>query len=442
MRVPRGLWPRGGLWRHADFLKLWSAETISVFGTQVTALALPFVAIVTLDVSAFEVALLGVIEFAPFILISLPAGVWVDRMRRKYILVVSDVGRALLLATIPVAYWFDVLTIWQLYVVGFAFGALTVFFDVAYQSYLPSLVDRERLVEGNAKLEVSRSAAQIAGPSIAGPVIQVLTAPVAVLADAVSFLGSALFLFGIKREEQLPERKEEQKSRMREELAEGLRYVLGHRYLRWIAASTATFNFFGNAMGAIFLVYAVRELELGPTAIGLIFALANVGYLLGAVATSKISARLGIGPTIVLGAAMGAGALLIPLAPQDSPIPYLIAAEALIAFGLPVYNVTQVSFRQAITPERLQGRMNSVLRFIVWGVIPLGSLVGGAVATAVDLRAAIWLGAIGMSLAFLPVLVSPVRSLREMPEPGEAPAVEDAALPIEGVRPPSVDERV
>jgi MFS family permease len=442
MRVPRGLWPRGGLWRHADFLKLWSAETISVFGTQVTALALPFVAIVTLDVSAFEVALLGVIEFAPFILISLPAGVWVDRMRRKYILVVSDVGRALLLATIPVAYWFDVLTIWQLYVVGFAFGALTVFFDVAYQSYLPSLVDREHLVEGNAKLEVSRSAAQIAGPSIAGPVIQVLTAPVAVLADAVSFLGSALFLFGIKREEQLPERKEEQKSRMREELAEGLRYVLGHRYLRWIAASTATFNFFGNAMGAIFLVYAVRELELGPTAIGLIFALANVGYLLGAVATSKISARLGIGPTIVLGAAMGAGALLIPLAPQDSPIPYLIAAEALIAFGLPVYNVTQVSFRQAITPERLQGRMNSVLRFIVWGVIPLGSLVGGAVATAVDLRAAIWLGAIGMSLAFLPVLVSPVRSLREMPEPGEAPAVEDAALPIEGVRPPSVDERV
>jgi MFS family permease len=441
MRVPRGLWPRGGLWRHADFLKLWSAETISVFGTQVTALALPFVAIVTLDVSAFEVALLGVIEFAPFILISLPAGVWVDRMRRKYILVVSDVGRALLLATIPLAYWFDVLTIWQLYVVGFAFGALTVFFDVAYQSYLPSLVDRDHLVEGNAKLEVSRSAAQIAGPSIAGPVIQVLTAPVAVLADAVSFLGSALFLFGIKREEQLPERKEEQKPRMREELAEGLRYVLGHRYLRWIAASTATFNFFGNAMGAIFLVYAVRELELGPTAIGLIFALANVGYLLGAVVTSKISARLGIGPTIVLGAAMGAGALLIPLAPQDSPIPYLIAAEALIAFGLPVYNVTQVSFRQAITPERLQGRMNSVLRFIVWGVIPLGSLVGGAVATAVDLRAAIWLGAIGMSFAFLPVLVSPVRALRQMPEPGDAAAVEDEAL-LQGVRPPPVDERV
>jgi MFS family permease len=393
-------------------------------------------------VSAFKVALLGVIDFAPFILVSLPAGVWVDRMSRKQILVVADVGRALLLATIPLAYWLDVLTIWQLYAVGFSFGTLTVFFDVAYQSYLPSLVDRDRLVEGNAKLEVSRSGAQLAGPSLAGPLIDLLTAPVALVVDAISFLSSAAFLFRIKREENLPERKkEEEKPRMRAELAEGLRYVLGHRYLRWIAASTATFNFFSNVLFAIFLVYAVRELELSPTALGLIFALANVGYLLGAVATSRISARLGVGPTIVLGAAMGAGTLLIPLAPQDSPIPYLIIGEALVAFGLPLYNITQVSFRQAITPERLQGRMNSVMRFIVWGVIPLGSLVGGAVASAVDLRAAIWLGAIGVSLAFVPVLVSPVRTLRHVPEPVDAARVEDEALPIQGVTPP-VDDRV
>jgi MFS family permease len=442
MKRPRGLWPRGGLWRHADFLKLWSAETVSQLGTQITVLALPLVAIVTLDVSAFKVALLGVVDFAPFILVSLPAGVWVDRMSRKQILVVADVGRAVLLATIPLAYWLDVLTIWQLYAVGFAFGTLTVFFDVAYQAYLPSLVDREQLVEGNAKLEISRSGAQLAGPGLAGPIIELLTAPVALVVDAISFLSSAAFLFRIKRKEQLPERKAEEKPRMRKELGEGLRYVLGHRYLRWIAASTATFNFFSNVLFAIFLVYAVRELELSPTALGLIFALANVGYLLGAVATSRISARLGVGPTIVLGAAMGAGTLLIPLAPQDSPIPYLIAAEALVAFGLPVYNVTQVSFRQAITPERLQGRMNSVMRFIVWGVIPIGSLVGGAVASAVDLRAAIWLGAIGMSLAFLPVLVSPVRTLRHFPEPAEAGPVEDEALPIQGATPPPVDDRV
>jgi MFS family permease len=440
MRLRGRLWPRGGLWRHADFLKLWSAETISQFGTQVTELALPLVAIITLEVSPFEVALLGVVELAPFILISLPAGVWVDRMRRKWILVVADVGRALVLMSIPLAYWLDALTIWQLYAVGFVFGTLTVFFDVAYQSYLPSLVDREQLVEGNAKLEVSRSGAQIAGPSIAGPVIDVLTAPVALVADAVSFLWSAVFLFGIKRQEQLPERKRDEKPRMRAELAEGVRYVLGHRYLRWIAASTATFNFFGSVMFAILLVYVVRDLGLSPTAIGLIFAVGNIGYLLGALVTSRLSSRLGVGPTIVIGAAMGGSSLLIPLAPQSSPIPFLIAAQAITSFGLPIYNVTQVSLRQAITPERLQGRMNSVMRFIVWGVMPLGSLIGGAVASGVSLRAAIWIGAAGMSLAFLPVLLSPVRSLRRVPEPESLPAGD--LLPAPGLTaPPPLDER-
>jgi MFS family permease len=443
MRTPRTVWPRGGLWRHADFLKLWSSETVSQFGTQVTELALPLVAIVTLDVSAFEVALLGVIELAPFILISLPAGVWVDRMPRKQILVVADIGRALLLATIPLAYWLDALSIWQLYAVGFAFGALTVFFDVAYQSYLPSLVEREQLVEGNAKLEVSRSGAQIAGPSIAGPLIDLLTAPIALVADAVSFLSSALFLFGIKREEQLPERTHEEKPRMRGELAEGVRYVLGHRYLRWIAASTATFNFFGSIMFAIYLVYAVRELELSPTAIGFIFAVGNIGYLAGALVTGRISERLGVGPAIVLGAATGAASLLIPIAPQASPIPFLIAAQAITSFGLPVYNVTQVSMRQAITPERLQGRMNSVMRFIVWGVMPLGSLIGGAIATELSLRAAIWVGAAGMTLAFLPVLLSPVRSLRRVPEAAEVASGEGELLPVPGLTaPPPLDDRV
>jgi MFS family permease len=442
MRLRAGLWPRGGLWRHADFLRLWSAETVSQLGTQVSAIALPFVAIVTLDVTAFEVALLGVVEFAPFILISLPAGVWVDRMARLRILVVADLGRAILLASIPFAYALDVLTIWQLYVVGFAVGVLTVFFDVAYQSYLPSLVDRDRLVEGNAKLEVSRSGAQIAGPSIAGPLVQILTAPVAVLVDAVSFLCSGLFLFGIRKKEQVPERKKEDKPRMRAELSEGLRYVLGHRYLRWIAASTATFNFWGNVMFAIYLVYAVRELNLTATAIGFIFAVGSVGYLLGALVTSRISARLGVGPTIVLGAATGAASLLVPLAPESSPIPFLIAAQAITSFGLPIYNVTQVSFRQAITPERLQGRMNSVMRFIVWGVIPLGSLAGGALATAIDLRAAIWTGAVGISLACLPVLLSPVRSLRKMPESVEPTPADEELLVGPGLGPPPVDDRV
>ncbi|MDQ3876384.1 MAG: MFS transporter, partial [Actinomycetota bacterium] len=203
------VWPTGGLWGHRDFLKLWSAETISQFGSQVTGLALPLVAVLTLDVSAFKVSALVVVEFAPFLLISLPTGVWVDRLRRRRILIFGDLGRAALLATIPVAYALDVLTIWQLYGVGFFVGVCTVLFDVAYQSYLPSLVAREQLVEGNSKLEVSRSGAQLAGPALAGVMIEALRAPIAILADAISFLASGLLIFGIrKREEHVATREE------------------------------------------------------------------------------------------------------------------------------------------------------------------------------------------------------------------------------------------
>ena len=439
------LWPRGRLWRHADFLKLWSAETVSQVGSQVSGLALPFVAIVTLDVSAFEVALLGVVEFAPFILVTLPAGVLVDRLPRRPILVAGDVGRAALLATIPLAYAFDVLTIWHLYAVGFAVGVCTVFFDVAYQSYLPSLVARDQLVEGNSKLEISRSGAQIGGPGVAGVVIEILTAPVAILADAISFLVSGLFVLGIRKREPRPERAEpgEKGPGMKAELMEGLRYVLGHRLLRWIAASTATYNFFGSLMFAILLVYAVRDLGMSAGVIGVVLAVGNVGFLAGALSATRISNRIGVGRAIVAAQVGGFSILLIPLAPQDADgaIPFLVAALTVGGFGVVVYNVTQLSLRQAITPERLQGRMNSVMRFIVWGVIPLGNLAGGALASLYGLRAAIWVGAVGCCLAVLPVLLSPVRSVMRVPEPEEA-AAEDEARVGPGLAPPPVDERV
>ena len=436
----------GGLARHRDFRNLWAAETVSQLGSQVSQIALPLVAIIVLDATAFEVALLGVIEFAPFILISLPAGVWVDRLRRKPILVGADLGRALLLASIPAAYWLDVLTIWQLYVVGFAVGFLTVFFDVSYQSYLPSLVPRKQLIEGNSKLEISRSAAQLAGPGLAGVLVQALTAPVAVLVDAVSFATSAIFLFRIRKKETAPTRAERHAGPgMKAEVAEGLRWVFGNRYLRWIAASTATFNFFGNIVAAVYLVFAVRELGLSPGAIGLVFAISNVGYLVGALLANRMSRRFGVGPTIIIGALGSTSLLLLAVAPESNPIPFLIAAQAISSMGVPIYNITQVSFRQAITPERIQGRMNSVMRFIVWGVMPLGSLLGGAIATWFGLRAAIWVGAIGMSLAVLPVLLSPVRTLREMPEPVEEPPLPSEAdasgglLVAAGALPPAAE---
>jgi MFS family permease len=420
----RSLWPRGPLWRHGDFLKLWSAETISQFGTQVTGLALPLVAVITLDVSAFEVSALVVVEFAPFLLISLPAGVWVDRLPRRPILIFGDLGRAVLLGTIPAAYAVDVLTIWQLYVVGFFVGVCTVFFDVAYQSYLPSLVDREQLVEGNSKLEVSRSGAQLGGPAIAGVLIEVLRAPYAILADAISFLVSGLFVVRIrKREENVPTRdqRREAKSSMRAEVREGLRWVLGNPYLRTIAACTATFNFFSSLLNAILIVYLVRSLEMSPSMIGLMFGVANVGYLAGALTSNRVASKLGVGPTIIAGAVSGVAWLLIPLAPQtaNDAFPYIVAASTVTAYGVVIYNVTQLSMRQAITPERLQGRMNSVMRFIVWGVMPLGTLLGGSIATAIDLRTAIWAGAIGVSLAWLPLLIGPIWSLRDIPQVGD-----------------------
>ncbi len=423
------VWPAGDLWRHADFLRLWSAQTISQFGSQVSQLALPLVAILVLEASAFEVALIGTVEFLPFLLFALPAGVWVDRLRRKPILVLGDLGRATALLSVPVAYAFDALTIWQLYAVGFVVGVGTVFFDVAYQSYLPSLVERGQLVEGNSKLEISRSGAALAGPGLAGALIGAVTAPYAILLDAVSFIGSAGLIVRIRRTEPLPE--PAVKPSMRRELVEGLRYLLGHRFWRPLALTVAVSNFFNTLVFSIFLVYAVRQLDLSAAVIGLVLGIGNVGWLLGAVAANRLSERFGVGLTLV-GSAMvfNPALLLIPAAPQAHPIPFIVVALILVSFAGIVFNVTGLSFQQAVTPDRLLGRLNATRRFIVWGVIPLGSLAGGALASQIGLRPTLWVGAIGGSLSFLPLLLSPVRSIGPMKEAvlehSHAPAVSDA----------------
>jgi MFS family permease len=413
----RKLLPSGGLWRHSDFLRLWSAETISQFGSQVTLLALPFVAVLVLDATTFEVALLSTLEFLPFILVSLPAGVWVDRLPRRPVLIIGDIGRAALLASVPIAYALDGLMLEQLYVVGFATGVFTVFFDVAYQAYLPSLVEREQLVEGNSKLEVSRAGAQIGGPAVGGGLIEALTAPVAVVVDALSFLGSALFLFRIRKGEEI-QRSDEARPSMRKELSEGLRYVLGHPLLRPIAICTGSSNFFGNVAFAIFIVFAVRELGLTAGVIGLVFAIGNVGWLAAAVLAGRIAGRFGVGRTIVgSGFLFGPALLLVPLAPEgNAAIPFLVASGVVSGFGVVLYNIQQVSLRQAITPERIQGRMNAVMRFLVWGTIPLGGLTGGALASWIGLRETLWVAAIAGTFTVLPVLLSPVRSLKRIPE--------------------------
>jgi MFS family permease len=429
----RSLWPRGGLWRHPDFLKLWSAETISQFGTQVSQLALPFVAIVVLDSSTFEVALLGAIEFLPFILFTLPAGVWVDRLRRRPILIAGDFGRAVLLASIPVAYVADVLTIWQLYAVGFLVGICTVFFDVAYMSYLPSLVQREQIIEGNSKLEISRSTAQVAGPGLSGAIIEVFTAPYAVLLDAISFVSSGLFLLRIDKEEHVARNDAEApKSSLWTELKEGLRFVLGNPNLRAQAGCTATSNFFSNVVFAVVLVFAVRELGLSAGVIGIAFSIGSLGALVAAFTSTRLSRRFGIGPTtIAVGLTWGPSMLLVAFAPTgNEAIPFLVGAQLILGFTIVLYNIVQVSYRQAICPPRLQGRMNSVMRFIVWGTIPIGAVVGGALGSWIGLRETILVGAIGGGLSFLWILFSPQRHLRDMPEP-----VSEESEPDSGAEP-------
>jgi MFS family permease len=428
------------LLRHPDFLKLWSAETISQLGTQVTFLALPSAAILVLRANPFQVGLLGTMEFLPFILVGLPAGAWVDRLRRRPILIAGDLGRAMILGSIPVAYELHHLSMWHLYLAAFLTGICTVFFDVSYQSYLPSLVDRDQLVDGNAKLEVSRSGAQLAGPSVAGWLIQLLRAPVAIAADAASYLWSAFWIFLIRKTEPPVEVPDEGHPPIRRDIAEGLKYVWRHPLLRPIAFCTANSNLWSSMTFAVFLIFAYRQLGLTPGAIGTILAIGNVGFLLGALISGRVAKKVGIGPTIVGSAVLFClPGLIIPLVSRSTAWPLLIIAFNVFGIGGVVYNVNQVSLRQAITPMRMQGRMNATMRFMVWGTMPVGSLVGGTLGNTIGLRPTLWVAAIGGVFSFVPPLLSPVRSLERIPEStdGEEPSDLAAALAIgdDGVLP-------
>jgi len=407
-----------GLLREHDFRQLFVADTVSQLGSQVSLLALPLVAVLVLHASNFQVGALAAFDTLAFLLIGLPAGAWVDRMRRRSVLIAGDLGRAVVLGSVPVAWALHALTMPQLYAVGLFTGVLTVFFDVAYQSYLPHLVGRDKLVEGNAKLEVVRNVTYIGGPTAAGFVIQALTAPFAIAADAVSFLGSALFVARISRREEAPERKPDR--HLGREIAEGVRFVFGNRLLRSIAACTGSSNFFSSLTGAMLIVLLARVLHLAPGAIGLFFSLGAVGGLAGAFVTDRVVKRLGQGPAIWISAAVsGPPSLLLPLAQRGALVWTAAAAFMVTSLCVVVYNVTQVSFRQGLTPEHLLGRMNATMRFLVWGTLPLGAFAGGVLGQLIGVRPTLWVGAIGGLLPFVPVLLSPLRHLKELPSRSE-----------------------
>jgi MFS family permease len=412
------------LWRSPDYMRLWSATAVSEVGSEVTVLALPLAAILVLHATPFEVGLLGACQLVPFLVLGLPAGVWVDRMRRRPVMIASDLLRAALLAAIPLLDAVGALDMPALLAIAAATGALWLLFDVAYQSYLPDLTGREGLVEGNAKLEIARSGGQIAGPALGGGLIQALGAPVAVLVDAASFVGSAVLLWRIRRPEHAPTASGG--GGMRAEIAEGLRYVLREPLLRAQAASTGIFNLFSSMFSAVFLLYATRVLHLSAGTIGLVFAAGTLSVPLAGVLGPRIGARIGLGPSIVAGALISVGAApLVIAAPVSAPVPWLVAGFLLLNFGVILYRIGQLSLRQAITPERMLGRMNATMRFIVWGVLPLGSLVGGVLGGTIGLGPTLAIGIGGTALGIVPVVMSPIRAVRDIPD---APAPEQVRV--------------
>ncbi len=406
------------LWKDGEFLKLWWGQAISELGSQVSALALPTVAILILSATPFQVGLLEACQFLAFPVLGLIAGVYADRLRRRPIMIVCDVLRMVTLASVPVAYVLGALTIEQLYIVALLVGVGTVFFDVAYQSYLPAIISRSDLVEGNSKLQVTGSVAQMVGPALAGFLIQLVGAARAVTVDATSFFVSVLSLWWIRRPEPAPKPASDAgRSGFFAEMLEGIRFVLGNQTISRIAGSTATSNLGGNIVFAVYLIFAYRFLHLTPGVIGVVFAAGAVGGLLGALSASWIAARIGVGPTLFVSITAGALSLiLVPLAQYGFAIPLLIASFFIGSWVNPVYNINQVSLRQAITPDRVQGRMNATVRTIIWGTIPIGAVIGGILGTVYGVLPAIYVGIAVSLLSGVWILAGPIR-LRVQPEP-------------------------
>ena len=407
---------KGVLLRHRDFRLLWGGETVSELGSQVSLLAIPLLAVRTLHATTFEMGLLTAASTAAFLVVGLPAGVWVDRVRRRRVMIGADLGRVLALGSVPVAYAVGGLTLVQLFVVTLTSGILTVFFDVAYQSYLPALVGREHLVEGNAKLTGSAQVAAVAGPSVAGGLVQAIGSSAAVAVDSVSFLASAAAVGAIRSPEPKPVVSGEGHPKLVHDIGEGLRFVFGDALLRAIAATTATSNLFSGIAAAVEIVFLVRAVHASPGVIGLLFAMGGGGGVVGALAAGPIARRFGGARATIVGIAGGAGALLIPLTMPGAGLLLFGAGMFIVSFSAVVYNVNQVSFRQRLCPDRLLGRMNATMRFVVWGVLPIGALIGGVLGSVAGLRPTLWIGAAGEAVAGIWLLVSPMRAMRDFPD--------------------------
>jgi len=405
------------LLREHNFRKFWLGQSISLFGDQITYIALPLTAVLVLDASAAEMGYLGAAALLPHLFFALPAGVLLERVaRRRHVMILADVGRAVLLASLPLAYAFDSLTFTQLYIVAFGTGTLAVLFDISYMTLYVAVVERERYIEANSLLHGSRSFSYIAGPSVGGVLVQVLSAPAALIADAASFVCSALFLGRLEAPEPPLER---HTTRVRDEVKEGLAFLFRNSILRPALCGTATLNFFNYAFWALFLLYATNDLGIKAGTLGLVLGAGACGGLLGAVVAGRLGRRIGLGPAFIVGMVLfPLPLLLVPAAEGTRPLvlTMLFVAEFLSGLGVMILDINASAFMTALTPDRLRSRTTGAFNFVNWGIRPLGSLLGGALGSAIGLRPALWLSSIAALAGVLWLLPSPIPALRDLPE--------------------------
>ena len=406
----------GALWRHREFRRLWGAQAVSELGSQVTLLALPLTALFALRARPYEVALLATAGSLPSLAFGIPAGVWIDRVRRRPVMIAADLGRATLLASVPAAYGLGALTLPHLYAVALVNGTLSVLFEIASQAYLPSVVAPAQLLEANAKFESSRVVAWAAGPGAGGGLVSLVTAPVALVADAASFVASAGLIASLSIREVRPEAAHGGPNSKRRDLREGARYVLRHTYLRPLLAAHALANLALGAVWAIVVVYAVRVLGLTAGLVGVALSLGQVGGFAGAVFAQRVARVAGVGP-MVIGAffLFGPATLLLAVAPKAAAILFVSLGWALENLARALYGVSAATVRQALVPHHLQARAVGFTTTAGTGAFPLGTAVGGALAAGLGLRHAMLLAGLISFLPFIAALASPLRSLRRLP---------------------------
>ncbi|MFL5930273.1 MAG: MFS transporter [Gaiellaceae bacterium] len=400
------------------FRRFFAAHTISLVGDQVALIALPLTAVLVLDAGAAEMGLLTAAGLFPYLLFSLHAGAWVDRRgERRQKMIAADVGRALVVASVPIAYALDVLRIGQLFVTEFLVGSLAVVFSVSNPTLFISVVPREGYVEGQSLLNGTRAFSFVAGPTIGGLLVQAVTAPVALVLDACSYVFSALFLRSISPEEPATEEAE------RGHVVAGLRFIARSPVMRSSLAATATVNFFNFVFWALFVLYVTRELDVPAGTLGLILGAGAVGGVIGSLVTGRISRRIGLGPAYVVGCVLfPLPLLLVPLAsgPRWVVVLMLFLAEFWSGVGVMMLDISAGSIFAALIPDRLRSRVSGAYSFVNYGVRPLGSLAGGVLGSTIGLQPTLWIGAIGALAGVLWLLPSPIPRLRDLPEPEDA----------------------